>query len=296
MWETFKNDLLAPRKLKIAASFHCDPAISVRFATDADRKCRTFHSHTDINEILLVLDGECEFIIGDRVYRGGAGTTLFVESGMKHEAYYPATAPAGRHLWILFMPNYLAYNLFRTDGHDCVRDPVLQGYHHYDPLFQPMFNRALADAIKNNGDEVSLRELELLILLRAAQIVDIREEAGRFGAYGTEKHSQLIVKRAKEYIDQQCGRDCSIDLLAQMAGYSRSNFIRIFRKHAGCSVLEYIDRARIVRYKSMSTNTPLKMFAQALGFSSASAFLHWRKRNADRLTPADWGALTKPSP
>ena len=81
-----------------------------------------------------------------------------------------------------------------------------------------------------------------------------------------------------------------------MAGYSRSNFIRLFRKHADCSVLEYIDRARVVRYKSMSTHTPLKMFAQTLGFSSASAFLHWRKKNLDKLQPADYGTLTKPSP
>lgn len=296
MWETFKRDLLAPRKLKIAASFHCDPAISVRFATDADRECRTFHSHTDISEILLVLDGECDFIIGDRVYSGDAGTALFIESGVKHESYYPANAPAGRHLWLLVMPNYLAYNLFCTDGRECRRDPVLQGFHHYDPLFQPMFNRALDNAIGNGGDEVSMRELELLILLRAAQIVDIREEARRFNAYGTEKHSQLVIERAREYIDQQCGRNCGIDLLAQMAGYSRSNFIRLFRKYANCSVLEYINRARIVRYKSMSPQTPLKMFAQALGFSSASAFIHWRKQNTDRLQPADWGALTKPSP
>ena len=75
------------------------------------------------------------------------------------------------------MPNHLAYNLFYTDGHDCVRDPVLQGFYHYDPIFQTMFNHALSDAAKNNGDDVSMRELELLIKLRAAQIVNIREEA-----------------------------------------------------------------------------------------------------------------------
>ena len=296
MWETFKSDLLAPRKIKIAASFHCDPVVSIRSASDADRKCRSFHSHTDINEILLVLDGECEFIIDDRVYRGDAGTALFIESGQRHESYYPASAPPGRHLWILVMPNYMAYNLFCTDGHECTRDPVLQGFHHYDPLFQPMFNRSLSNAIERHGDAVSLRELELLIQLRAAQIPNIREEARRFNAYGTEKHSQLVIERAREYIDQQCGRNCNIDLLAQMAGYSRSNFIRLFRKYANCSVLEYINRARIVRCQSMSPRTPLKMFAQALGFSSASAFLHWRKQNIDRLTPADWGALTSPSP
>ena len=81
-----------------------------------------------------------------------------------------------------------------------------------------------------------------------------------------------------------------------MAGCSRSNFIRLFRKNANCSVLEYINRARIERCKSMSPNTPLKMIAQELGFSSASAFIHWRKQHADKLWSADWGSLTRPTP
>ena len=296
MWKTFRSDLLALRELKIASSFYCDPSIAIRFATDDDRKCRSFHSHTDINEILLVLDGECEFMIGDRIYRGGSGTTLFIESGVKHESYYPATAPAGRHLWILIMPNYISYNLFCTDGRNCVRDPILQGFHHYDPLFQPMFNRVLSDAVRNNGDEVSMRELELLILFRAAQIVNIREESRQFTAYGTEKQNQLMIERAKEYIGQQCGRNCNIDLLAQMAGCCRANFTRLFRKYAKCSVSEYINRARIVRCQSMHFRTPVKIFAQELGFSSASAFIHWRKQNIGKIRHADWSSLTEPGP
>ena len=107
MWEILQDDLLKFRELKVATSFHCDPEISVRAATPEDRLVRNFHSYRDVYEILLVLDGGCEIMIGDRVYSGGEGAALLIEPGIRHESFYPKTAPDGRHLWILCTPNYL---------------------------------------------------------------------------------------------------------------------------------------------------------------------------------------------
>ena len=293
MWEIFKNDLLKLRELKIASSFHCDPAISVRAATPEDRRVRSFHSHCDVYEILLVLDGACEIMIGDRVYSGGAGAALLIEPGIKHESFYPKTAPDGRHFWILCMPNHLLYNLFCNDGHDCARLRELVGYQHFDPQFRETLAGIFETAKRKRGDAACLRELELLILLRAAQMARIREEAESFGAYGAEKDNRVRIERAMGYIDQQCGRDCDIDFLAQLAGCSRTHFTRLFRRYAKCSVLEYVDRQRLSRCKSLPRNTPVKLFAEELGFSSASAFLHWRKQKADELRGADWASLTR---
>ena len=112
-------------------------------------------------------------------------------------------------------------------------------------------------------------------------------------AHGAEMSNRLIVERAMEYIRAQCGRDCNIDLLSQMAGCSRTNFTRLFRRYAECSVREYVDRVRIERYKSMNYRTPVKFLAQELGFSSASSFIHWRRQNADKCQRLNWRALTK---
>ena len=293
MWEIFKNDLLKLRELKIASSFHCDPAISVRAATPEDRRVRSFHSHCDVYEILLVLDGACEIMIGDRVYSGGAGAALLIEPGIKHESFYPKTAPDGRHFWILCMPNYLLYNLFCNDGHNCTRLRELAGYQHCDPQFRETLGAIFDHARRSRGGAACLRELELLILLRAAQMARIREEAKSFAAYGSEKNNRVRIEKAMEYIGQQCGRDCDIDLLAQLAGCSRTHFTRLFRRFAKCSVLEYVDRQRLSRCKALPRNTPVKIFAEELGFSSASAFLHWRKQKADELRGADWASLTR---
>ena len=293
MWEILKDDLLKLRELKIASSFCCDQAVSIRAATPEDRRVRNFHSHRDVYEILLVLDGVCEIMIGDRVYSGKEGTALLIEPGTRHESFYPKTAPDGRHLWILCTPNYLIYNFFCNKEHNLTRLKELVGFQHYDPQFRETLAAIVGNAKRNRGDVASLRELELLILLRAAQMVRIREEAKSFGAYGFEKSNRMRIEKAMEYIGQQCGRDCDIDLLAQLAGCSRTHFTRLFRRYAKCSVLEYVNRQRLSRCKSMPRNTPIKLLAEELGFSSASAFLHWRKRNFEELRCADLEQLPR---
>ena len=89
------------------------------------------------------------------------------------------------------------------------------------------------------------------------------------------------------YIEYQCGKDCSIETLAQLSGYSRTHFVRLFRDYAGCSVLDYINCQRRIRYQQLHHHAPLKSVAEDLGFHSAAAFIHWRKQNIDELPPAD---------
>lgn len=293
MWETFKHDLLKQRKLKIVSAFYCDPAVSVRPATDADRKKRLFHTHTGMREVLLVLDGECEYMIGDRIYCGGADTAIFVPPSVTHEAWYPDNAPPGRHLWIIIMPNYLQYNLFSLDKRGVSRDLNIAGFHSFSPNNHQQLLATWEEAERNGGEPESLAELALLVNLQAVRLVRIYREALHDETHGTEVHNRLLVTNAREYIDIQCGRDCSIDLLAKRVGCSRTHFTRIFRKHAGCSVLEYINRQRLKHYLSMRPDTPVKIFAQELGFSSASAFIHWRKQNVKTDSYVNYTMLTK---
>ena len=146
---------------------------------------------------------------------------------------------------------------------------------------------------QNGGEPESLVELALLVNLQAVRLVRIYQEALHDETHGAEIHNRLLVVNAKEYIDLQCGRDCSIDLLAKRVGCSRTHFTRIFRRHAGCSVLEYINRQRLKHYNSMRPDTPVKIFAEELGFSSASAFIHWRKQNVKADCYVNYTMLTK---
>ena len=285
MFELFKNDLLNLDRLKLVSSFYCDPAIESRPATDADRKHHREESH-DHREAMIVLDGEYDVLFNGRICRMLPGSALIIDSGESHEGWYPDDAPPGRHLWIHLLPEHFIYSLWYNDGEGYQHINRVSAYHHYDPHGQKMIHDAW-DNMRDSGSAPEfLAEVSLRLQLRAVQIVQLQKEMKNYDGYNTVKRNWLRIKQTMDYIDVQCGKDCSIAKLAQLAGFSRTSFIRNFRRHAGCSVLEYVNRQRMRRYQSLlkismnpQTVAPLKECANELGFSSPQAFARWRKQH-----------------
>ena len=289
MLEQFKNDLLDLGKLKIVSSFYTDPAIRSRSATDGERKYHREESH-DHREAMIVLDGEYDQLFDNRICHLVPGTALLIDVGEPHEGGYPDTIVPGRHLWIHLLPEHFIYSLWYNDGEGYRHLNRVSAYHHCDPHGQKLIHDAWNQARESGGAAEFLAEVSLRLQLRAVQIVQLEKEIENYDGYNTEKRNYLNIKRAMDYIDIQCGKDCSIAKLAQLAGCSRTSFIRNFRRHAGCSVLEYVNRRRVLRYQSLlkpscrfSPPAPLKTCAQELGFSSPQAFARWRKQHFAEL-------------
>jgi len=285
MFEKFKNDLLNLGKLKFVSSFCCAPGIKSRPATEADRKRSTEETH-EHREAMVVLDGEYEILFKDRVYHLPQGTALLIDKGEPHEGWYPDIAAPGRHLWIHLLPEHFIYSLWYNEGKGYKYLRWISNYHHYDPHGQRMLLDAWNKAQASDGAPEFLTEVSLRLQLRAVQIVQMRREMESFNDYNTIKRNYIRIRKAMDYIEAQCGKNCSIANLAQMAGCSRTNFIRNFRRHAGCSVLEYVNRQRLLRLKSLlkpscttDQPTPLKECAKELGFSSPQAFARWKKQH-----------------
>ena len=285
MFEQFKNDLLSLGKLKFVSSFYCAPGIKSRPATDDDRKIfrQEYHDH---REAMVVLDGEYEILFNDRVYRLPQGTALLIDKRETHEGWYPDAAAPGRHFWIHLLPEHFIYSLWYNDGGGYKHLQWVSNYHHYDPHGQKMLLNAWDKARESGGAAEFLAEVSLRLQLRAVQIVQMHREMESFNDYNTIKRNYILIRKAMDYIDIQCGRDCSIATLSRMAGCSRTNFIRNFRRHAGCSVLEYVNRQRVLRLRSLlkpsnssDQPTPLKECAKELGFSSPQAFARWKKQH-----------------
>ena len=290
MFDAFKNDLLNLGRLKLVSSFYCDPAIESRPATEAERRLHREGIH-DYREAMIVLDGEYEILFNRRIYSLAPGTALLIEADEPHDGWYPDNAPPGRHLWIHLLPEYVIYSLWYNDGEGYRHLNRVSGYHHYDPHGQKLIHDAWDKARESGGALEFLAEVSLHLQLRAVQIVQMQQEIETYDGYNPIKRNWMHIKQAMDYIDVQCGKDCSIARLAQLAGCSRTNFIRNFRRFAECSVLEYVNRQRIRRYKSLlkpshmsQQPTPLKQCAQELGFSSPQAFARWRKQHRKELS------------
>ena len=96
-------------------------------------------------------------------------------------------------------------------------------------------------------------------------------------AEASEPSTREQINMIKNYLRDNSGRDSSIDVLAHIAGYSRSHFLRLFRKYANCHVKEYINMIREEKYSRIKDTHPVKSIAWELGFSSTAAFNHWQK-------------------
>ena len=286
MRDDFKSDLLNLGHLKIVSSFFCDPAIAKRPAASADLKCRVVERHPERRGIKIVLDGECDMLLGSSIYHLLPGSAMLIGNGEAHQEFYPADTPPGRHLTILFMPEHLVYHPITLSGGRYRIENHIGGFHHYDPTGVKSLLAAW-DKFAGHPDAAEYRiGLSLLLQLRAVMLVQLSREIEAFDGYNTEKRNRLRIGEVMEYIDSQCGRDCSIATLAKLAGSSRTNFIRNFRRYAGCSVLEYVNRQRLLRLRSLlkasyttTQPTPLKECAKELGFSSPQSFVRWRKQH-----------------
>jgi len=282
IWQVFKHDLLAPREYRIISSGHTDPGCSVRPAAPEDLSARLTHSHCDMREILLVLEGECEMLIGDRVCRGGAGTLMLVDPGDVHQFWYPANSRPSRHVWFMFWSHYMGFVAVSDDGSRQRTLPAFRDYRYFDPYIINAVERTWDALQAGDASEENLAELKALIRLLSVMQVKLYDDA-------LAEDSRISAKRNRDkrlwnvmrYIEYQCGRDCGVDTLARLSGYSSGHFMRIFRNYAGCSVLDYINCQRRARYQSLHQSVPLKIVAEQLGFRSVAAFLHWRKQNID---------------
>jgi len=289
-FQDFREELLNVGRVKIVSSFYCDPSIEQRPATDEDRNIRTLNNHKDWREILLILKGECEFMLNGNIYRGVKDTAFLIDRGEVHQDYYPRNTPPGHHLWIYITPEVMIHSLLSISDGEFHELNKLSHYHPHTPHDREILLAAWEKNRKNGGRVEYLTEMSLLLALRAAMTAQIYNDAVNCRDYNTKDHNRLKIQNIMEYIDAQCGRDCSIVVLTRLAGCSRSNFIRNFQRYAGCSVLEYVDRQRIHCCKSMMKannmkwqSVPLKICAEKLGFSSAQSFARWRTKHAKEL-------------
>ncbi|WP_246690105.1 helix-turn-helix domain-containing protein [Methylobacterium sp. WL7] len=84
-------------------------------------------------------------------------------------------------------------------------------------------------------------------------------------------HLHPVVHRAQDAIAAEPGRDWSPEILGRLAGASPRNLARLFRLHAGMTVTDAVNRARIALARDLiaQTDLALEQVADRVGFGSA---------------------------
>lgn len=95
-----------------------------------------------------------------------------------------------------------------------------------------------------------------------------------------------------DYISEHCNEDLSLDDIADISGFSKYHFSRLFKQFTNVSFYKYLNKKRIENAEKLLTNQELTITEVALrcGFSSLSAFIRMFKIIKD-CTPTEFKTM-----
>jgi AraC-like DNA-binding protein len=240
------------------------------------------HSHSHAQpEVLFVLSGRGHHGLAGKIYPIRPGTVCFFDAFEKHDVGNSPQSQPGIQLWCAFLRGRILAWLTFIDRTPKRNAPPWRRLFTQEELgFSPdrlLWPRQQADAI---SPEAQRMQMVSVLFLLASAIAHSRFELSN--APPSKAFQQDVISAICNHVQETGGRGSNIENLARLAGYSKFHFLRIFRKHTGRSVHQYIDSCRVTRAQEMlAQGSRKKAIAAALGFSHQSAFTRWHKRQLE---------------
>ncbi|MBX2884377.1 MAG: AraC family transcriptional regulator [Granulosicoccus sp.] len=247
----------------------------------------------------MVLDGECVLRSAGQDYRLNAGDAILLPHGASHQMLdNPSTIPEPGPA--------MMERLFKqsTDvvGHGSTR--MLCGHFEWDGEIDHPFFRDLPELIvirdlyrgenaqtcKSIVDLITVETVDrdpgstaiadrigevLFIMILRTWIIENTLDTGVFAAINDARLS-----RALHYIHQESDREIDLNILAQVAGMSRTAFAVRFRETMGTPPAAYLKEWRMLNARRLllSTKLPVSQIVTRIGYTSDAAFVRAFKR------------------
>lgn len=246
------------------------------------------HWHTPFEVIMPVKNGYT-VVVGEQHYELREGDILLICPGIVHELFAPESGER-----IIFQPSLSQIQIRELDFLISLLRPAVLITKEEFPDFHPVAQKLMLE-IK---EEYFLCEpyYETAIYSRFMRIlVDI----GRL--HGALKHpvSDASNSRQKDYLDkflyitnyinEHFAENLSLEQVADLAGFSKYHFTRLFKQYTDTSFYKYLNQKRIDYAKTLLLDPDLPVIDVALqcGFSSLSAFLRMFKQ-LNKCTPTEF--------
>ena len=131
--------------------------------------------------------------------------------------------------------------------------------------------------------------LEMIVLIRRD-----RSDLQRQIATRDSKQEEYIVKftRICDYISEHCCEDLTLESVAEMTGFSKFHFTRLFKQITNVSFYKFLNQKRIDHAASLLINPEISVTEAALsaGYSSLSSFIRMFKI-IKGCTPTEYRAM-----
>ena len=273
---------------------HFENGLQVRLYHNHEAEDYPRHWHSDI-ELILPMEGGYGVLIDDKQYDLRENDILLIPPGVIHELF----APENGSRMILQISYAVTSEIDRFyDGlqrfypclHISAADPGLR-----EDAYRGL--RSLMDSIiteyENPGEfaAASLKCMAQELLIQCAR---------RWELFSVRPAGRRYIKsvdgflRACDYIHRHCAEPLTVQQLADVAGYSKSHFVRMFKEFSNTSCIEYIQRQRVALSRQYLAD-PEKSITEIValsGFGSVASFNRVFKAQMD-LTPSKYRQLLR---
>lgn len=268
---------LAPETWRLVSSALPPEMPTVR--DDAHREWMAGNSHCHAHrEVLLVLSGEPHFGLDGRVYASAPGTVFVLGAFEPHDLEWPPWTPDSDHLWMGIIGREVGGRVLS------IREGLLtaQGTEHL-LLHEPEVagSSALTEGM-GRRDLPALARTRLLVAL-AGIVTSLVERGFEVEEPLAGDVQRRTVQAVRRYIEETAGRGVTLDGLARFSGYSKYHLLRLFQRHMGLTIHQYVDQCRLRRVRELRTEGATDArIGRELGFSSAPSFSRWLKLRGER--------------
>ena len=235
---------------------------------------RDFHFH-EFDKMVLLLSGRVDYTVESVTYALKPWDVLLVKHHTIHKALIDKTEPYDRV--IIYLDGKYFDRIMPNAGlMDCFEKADKDGRQRITP--DDGQQERLAAALEDY--EAAMRDEELgAEAIRDTQMVKLLVLINRIYASGSTAPDRAEATRDPKiaavlsYINENLGRELSVDELAEQAYLSRYHFMRLFKAQTGSTVHAYVRQKRLLyAARLIREGESASRAAAESGFSDYSAF------------------------
>lgn len=223
------------------------------------------HKHDELCEIIYISEGEGDFIIGNRPYKGRKGDILIYNRGVIHDERSNPANPLKTY--------FCGVGRLALEG---LEEGWLIPGHTAPVIHADKYSYKIENYISNIFEECASQILgyetvcQHLLVSLMILILRIATAAGDVSPENPESLGYQI----KEYIDKNYTRDLSLEDIANHLYLSPYYISHIFKKEVGVSTINYLITRRIGEAKRLLLTTPLTVdeIAGRVGYENCNYF------------------------